>query len=82
MVKDCNSISPSAKTEKEAVSLILKRQRVAKLVNSELSLRQMLDLGDTDDYILSQQTIISDFRKSPFSLSPSVSLSLSLPTCL
>jgi hypothetical protein len=65
LVKECNAVTPTAQSEKEAVSLILKRQRVAKLINCQLSLRQMLDLEDTEEHIVSQQSIISDFRMTP-----------------
>jgi hypothetical protein len=63
LVKDCQSTTPTNQSEKEEVTLILKRQRVAKLVQAEVSLRRMLDLGDSEEYVKAQETLINTFRE-------------------
>lgn len=63
MVKECQAAAPVHQSEKEEVSQIIKRQRVAKLVQTEISLRRLLDLGDSDEYIHSQESVISTFRE-------------------
>lgn len=63
MVKECQVLDKANQSEKEEVSMILRRQRVAKLLQIEISLRQLLDLDVTDDYIQEQQGLITSFSK-------------------
>ena len=67
MVKECQSPDTIHRSEKEEVSMILKRQRVAKLLQIDISLRKLLDLEVTDDYIQEQEALITSFSKFKYS---------------
>jgi hypothetical protein len=49
----------SGQSEKEEVSMILKRQRVAKLLQIEILLHKMLALEDTEEFLTAQESLIT-----------------------
>lgn len=51
-------------SEKDEVTLIIKRQRVARLLTVELSLRKLLGISESEEWVMKQERRIAEYSKS------------------